>query len=186
MKPQRPDADQRGDAIDWVEVKRRLARAAEATEAAERLSPEQARAVLDERACALARVPPTPPRAAEVLEIMTFALADERYAVETRFIREVVRLTDYVRLPAAPPFLVGVMNLRGEILALMDLRTFFDLPARGLTDRSRVLVVGDDRAEFGVLADAIHEVAVLRVEEIHAPPDLPPGVGREYRAGRHH
>ena len=116
---------------------------------------------------------------------MTFSLSDERYAVETRFIREVVRPTDYARLPAAPPFLVGVMNLRGEVLALMDLRTFFDLPARGLTDRSRVLVVGDGRAEFGVLADAAQEVALLPVTKLQAAG--PPGRGRpRVRAWRNH
>ena len=142
MKPARPTA---GKAIDWDEVRRRLAHAAEATEAALRLSPEKARAVMDARARALARVPAAPTRAAEALEIATFALAHERYGVETRFVREVVRLTDYARLPAAPPFLVGVVNLRGEILALIDLRTFFNLPAADLTDLARVLVLGDQR-----------------------------------------
>ena len=99
-----------------------------------RLSPEQAKAVLDERARALARVPPAAPKASEVLEIATFALANEHYGVETRYVREVVRLADYTPLPGAPAFLVGVLNLRGEILALIDLRTFFGVPARGLTD----------------------------------------------------
>ncbi len=175
MKPQRPDA---GHAIDWNEAKRRLARAAEATEAAEHLSPERAKAVLDERARALARVPPAPPRAGEVLEIVTFALGPERYALETRFVREVVRLTDYARLPGASPFLAGVLNLRGEIVALMDLRAFFDLPA-GATESSRVLVIGDGRAEFGVAVDAASEVAALRLDEVHVPPEGAAGTGRE-------
>ena len=186
MKPKQTG---RGKAIDWDDVRRRLARAAEATEAAERLSPERARAVLDERARALARVPPAPPRAAEVLEIATFALANERYAVETRFVREVVRLAEFTPLPGAPPFLIGVMNLRGEILALIDLRTLFGLPAREASASpaegggSRVLVLGNERAEFGVLADAAHEVAALRVDEIHEAPDVTSGAGRDFLRG---
>ena len=170
-------------AIDWEEVRRRLACVAEATEQALRLSPEQARMVMDERARALAQVPAAPARAAETLEIAVFALANERYGVETRYVREVVRMTDYARLPGAPPFLFGVVNLRGEILALIDLRTFFGVPAHGLTDLTRVLVLGDQRAEFGVMADAAHEVATLRVDEIHAPPDSATGAGREYLRG---
>ncbi len=85
--------------------------------------------MLDERARALARVPPAAPKASEVLEIATFALANEHYGVETRFVREVVRMADFTPLPGAPSFLVGVLNLRGEILALIDLRTFFGVAA---------------------------------------------------------
>ena len=56
-------------------------------------------------------------------------------------------------------------------------------PARGLTDLARVLVLGADRPEFGVLADAAHEVTTLRVDEVHEPPDSATGVGREYLRG---
>lgn len=172
-----------GKKIDWEEVRRRLARTAEATEESLRLSPQRAKAALDERARALARVPPAAPKASEVLEIATFALANEHYGVETRFVREVVRLADFTPLPGAPPFLVGVLNLRGEILALIDLRTFFGVAARGLTDLARVLVLGDERPEFGVLADAAHEVTTLRLDEVHEAPDSAAGVGREYLRG---
>ena len=178
MKTPRREA---GQAIDWEDVRRRLARAGVAE--AVRLSPEQAKAVLDERARALARVPPTAPKASEVLEIATFALGNESYGVETRYVREVLRLADYTPMPGAPAFLVGVLNLRGEILALIDLRPFFGVPARGLTDLARVLVLGDGRAEFGVLADAAREVITLGMEEIHPAPDSAGGVGREYLRG---
>ena len=180
MKPRHKAPEK---AIDWEEVRRRLARSAAGAGDALRLSQERAKAVMDERALALARVPPAPPKAADVLEIATFALADEHYGVETRFVREVVRLADYTPLPGAPSFLVGVLNLRGEILALIDLRTFFGLAAAGLTDLARVLVLGDGRAEFGVLANAAHEVTTLRVDEIHEPPDSASGAGREYLRG---
>ena len=113
-----------------VKVADLLARAAEAPPEVVRLSPEKAKAVLDERARALARVPPAAAEASQILEIATFALANENYGVETRYVREVVRLSDYTPLPGAPAFLVGVLNLRGEILALIDLRTFFGVPAR--------------------------------------------------------
>ena len=82
-------------AIDWRQVHERLARARRATEESVRLSPERARAVMEERARTLARVPPRAPAAAEVLEVVTFRLAGERYAVETSHVREVVRFADF-------------------------------------------------------------------------------------------
>ena len=169
--------------IDWQEVRGRLTQAAAATAEAERLSPERARVVMEERARALARAPAPAPRAAEVLEVATFSLANERYGIETRHVREVGRLTDYTPVPGAPPFLVGVINLRGEILAVIDLRKFFGVADKGVTDLSRVVVLGGDRAEFGVLADAAHEVLRLRADEVLDPPGSGGSAGREYVRG---
>jgi purine-binding chemotaxis protein CheW len=173
----------RATSIDWKQVRERLARVLTATEESLRLSPDRARAVLEERARALARVPPAVTRAAEVIEVVTFALANELYAIETRFVRGVVRLTDYTPLPGAPPFLVGVLNLRGDILAVMDLRTFFNVGGKGLTDLARVLVLGTERPEFGVLADAALEVRTLRIDDVLDAPSSVAGIGREYLRG---
>src|SRR5947209_17105793 len=151
-----------GKPIDWEEVRARLARAVAATEGAQALSPERARAVMEARTRELARVPPVAERHTKLLEVVCFALANERYAVETRYVREVKELSDYTALPGAPPFLLGVINLRGEILAVIDLRKFFGVADRGVTDLSRVVVLGGERAEFGVLADATHEVRTWR------------------------
>jgi purine-binding chemotaxis protein CheW len=156
--------------IDWKAVRDRLARAMAGTQAAVTLSPERARAVLEERARALARVPPLPPAAAEVLEVVTFALADERYAVETRHLCEVAHLGAFTPVPGAPDFLVGVMNLRGEILDVLDLRRSLGLPGAGPGPQALVLVLGGERAEFGLVADVVHEVRTLRREEIHPAP----------------
>jgi purine-binding chemotaxis protein CheW len=163
------DSKRRGP-IDWQAVRDRLARATAATEAAVTLSPERARAVLQERARSLARVPPVPPAAAEVLEVVTFGLAEEHYAVETRFLREVAHLGDFTPVPGAPDFLVGVMNLRGEILDVLDLRRSLGIPGAAPGAQALVLVLGGDRAEFGVVADAVHEVRMLRREELHPAP----------------
>jgi purine-binding chemotaxis protein CheW len=168
---------------DWQEVRRRLAHAGEATETATRLEPERARAILEERARLLAKVPPTPPAAGAVLQVVTFALGDERYALETSHVREVVRLRDYAPLPGAPAFVFGAQNLRGEILAVMDLRPFFGVAQRETTDLSRVLVLGTERAEFGLLVDSAQEVVLVRREEVFETPPTVSGAGREYLLG---
>src|SRR5262249_11327106 len=119
----------------------------------------------------------------ELLQVVTFALAGERYALGIEHVREVVRFTDYTPVPGAPAFLVGLLNLRGSILAVIDLRKFLGVEERGLTDLARVIVLGQARAEFGILADAVAEVASLRLEELLAPPESVAGIGREYLRG---
>ena len=176
-------AQARTGPIDWQRAHERLARLRAATEESLRLSPERARAVMEERARALARVPPRVPDATEVLEVVTFTLANERYALQTRYIREVVRFNDFTPVPGAPDFLVGLLNLRGEILAVFDLCQFFGVAQQGRSDLSRVIVVGTERAEFGVLASAVEVVTTVRTDEVYAPTGAAAGIGREYLRG---
>jgi len=103
------------------------------------------REVLEARARQLARVPDEPARAGEVLELVGFVLAGERYGIESRFVREVARLFRFT-------------NLRGEILALFDLRQLLGVVAEGVTDLGRIVVLGENRREFGLLADAASEI----------------------------
>ncbi len=145
--------------------------------------PKTAREVMEKRAEDLAKVPVRAPHATEVLELVSFSLANERYAFETRHIREVIRFTDFTPIPGAPDFLVGLLNLRGEILAVFDLRKFFGVADKGVTDLSRAIVLGGDRAEFGVLADTASEVMTVRTEEVFESPGSVAGIGREYLRG---
>jgi purine-binding chemotaxis protein CheW len=140
--------------------------------------------ILEERARLLARVPPTPPAPGEVLQVVTFTLGDERYAIETSRVREIVRLGEaYARLPGAPAFVFGAMNLRGEILTVLDLRPFFGVPQRESSDRSRIVVLGTGHAEFGMLVDDAHEVLAVRRDHILEPPSTLTGQGRDYLLG---
>ncbi len=176
-------APRRIRAMDWREARQRLDRAIAATEEAGKPSPERARQVLAERARTLARVPTQAAGAGDMLEVITFTLAGESYGLETGHVREVLRLTEYTPVPGAPDFLLGVLNLRGEILAVIDLRRFLGAAARGVTDLARVIVLGGERAEFGVLADSVLEVRALPREQVLAPPGSVAGVGRQYLRG---
>jgi purine-binding chemotaxis protein CheW len=173
----------RGESINWAQVRARLARMEKATEEGLRHSPERARALMDERARALARVPEEAASVARVLEVVVFDLGDECYAVETVHVREVVRLGGLTPLPGAPDFLAGVTNLRGQILAIFDLRRLFGAPPQRAGEPSRVVVLGAGRAEFGVLADTVHTVATLAEERVREPQAPVAGAARAYLRG---
>lgn len=152
-------------AIDWDEIHRRLADVADAISGTREHSPEHIRRVLEARARVVARRPERLEEG-ESLEVLAFSMAGEAYGVETRHVREVCQLRNLTAIPCTPPFVAGVMSLRGRILAIIDLRTFFELPAGGLTDLNRVIVLrgGDD--ELGLLADAIDGVRSVAVAEL--------------------
>ena len=176
MKPVRAE-------IGWDEVERKLARAAAFTETAPSTSPESTRAILAERARLLARVPDPPPNATEILTVATFALGNEQYAIESRLLRGIVRVSDVTPVPDTPGYLVGVANVRGEMLPLVDLRKLFGVTVKGLTDLSRIAVLGLERAELGLLADAVHEVTTLRRDDLLGPPGPVAGIGPDYLLG---
>ena len=111
--------------------------------------------ILKARAIALAREPVASDAEGERIEIVEFLLADERYAIESTYIGKVYPLKDLTVLPCTPAFVLGIINLRGRILSVIDLRTFFDLPHRGLSDLNKVIVLHAGAMEFGLLADAI-------------------------------
>jgi purine-binding chemotaxis protein CheW len=173
--------------IDWQAYRARLDRVLSALQNQGQDTPEQARAVMDERARALARAPAPRPRADEVMEVVTFGLAGERYAIETRYVRRVEWPGPLTPVPGAPEFLAGVVNLGGEVLDVIDLRPVFGLGGQGRgrvpADKSPVIILGGGRDEFGVLADAVDEVATLRTEDVLEPVGSVLGIDRQHLRG---
>jgi purine-binding chemotaxis protein CheW len=139
-------------------------------------APEE-RAVLEARARALAR-PPDVADTAATIEVTVFSIAREEYAIESRFLREVLRLADMTPVPGLPEPLAGVTNLRGEILAVFDLRRLFGIASSGIADLPRLIVLGAEHAELGVLVESVREIR--RVAERELSP-LPLGVGGAVR-----
>jgi purine-binding chemotaxis protein CheW len=172
----------RVEPIDWAALRERLARVDAAIAEAAAPSPERARSLLDERARALARPIDEAPAPGEMLELVAFALGRERYAIESRFVREVSRLLDLTPVPGAPALVRGVTHLRGEILAVVDLRRLFRAGDPGVTDLSRLIVLGAGEPELGILADEVHALEHLAAGEVRSPPE-PAGLGRAYLRG---
>ena len=156
MKKTRPalhPVSARREPIDWAAVRHRLEVAGQLLAEQFTPSPEQCRALLAARARALAtEAAPAPGAGFAALE---FRLAGEHYAVESSWVREVYPLREYTPLPGTPPFVLGIIHLRGQIVSVLDLKKFFDLPSHGLSDLDKVIVLSNGRMEFGILADAI-------------------------------
>lgn len=169
-------------AVDWAEIKRRLEAARFAVERGWVPEPEEARKILKARARDLAKKPQHE-AAGESLEILEFRLASESYGIETSFVREVCPLRDFTPVPCTPPFVLGIVNVRGEVLSVIDIKKFFELPEKGLSDLNKVIVVHSGDTEFGILADTILGVRRTLLAEIQ--PSLPTltGIREKYLRG---
>ena len=141
--------------IDWAAVHRRLETIRVALEEGVTPSPERKKAVLRARAKAMTQEPAQPRDEASELEVVEFRLAHESYGLESRFVREVYPRKEFAPIPCTPSFVLGIVNVRGQLFSVVDLRKFFDLPIKGLTDLNQVIILQTDTMEFGVLADAI-------------------------------
>ncbi len=119
---------------------------------------EAKKRILRERADKLAREIQADTATDHDLEVVEFMLAHERYGIESVYIREVYPLKDYTPIPCTPAFVMGIINFRGQMLSIIDLRMFFDLPGKGMTDLNRVIILHGDMMEFGILADEIKGV----------------------------
>lgn len=169
--------------VDWREVERRLEAARARIERVWSPDPEETKRILRERAQSLAREPKEAQAGDEHIEVIEFVLAFETYAIETRYVREVEPLDNLTPLPCTPAFVLGIVNVRGEILSVIDLRKFFELPEKGLTDLNKVIVLESENMLFGILADAVAGVRRVAIADIQ--PSLPTlaGIREAYLKG---
>ncbi|WP_147071931.1 chemotaxis protein CheW [Sulfuriferula plumbiphila] len=184
MSPPKPSSrEQKKAVIDWRDIERRMAAARAAIERAWTSPPEETQRILKARAQALAREPVHAEAANECLEVVEFLLACERYAVESRCIREVYPLENLTPLPCTPAFVLGIINLRGEILSVIDIKKFFDLPEQGLTDLNKLIVLRSGNMLFGILADAITGVRRVPIADMQSSLPTLTGIREVYLRG---
>lgn len=144
--------------------------------------PDSVAAVLQERARKLAAEQPDG-RTGEEIEILVFQLAWESYAVETGFVREVYPLKDLTPVPCTPAFVLGIINLRGELCPVIDLKRLFGLPDSGITNATSAVILHDSTMEFGLLADVIVGVQMLGTVELLPPPATLSGINVSFLKG---
>lgn len=144
---------------------------------------EEIRKILHARAQELARPLEDHEAAAATLQVVEFLLARETYAVETSYVREVCPLKEITPVPCTPPFVLGILNVRGRIVTVIDLKKFFDLPDTGITDLNKVLVVRTGDMEVGFLADAVTGGRQLDPRDLQTSLPTLTGIRAEYLRG---
>lgn len=130
---------------------------------------------LKHRARALSVLPEAALETDESLHLVTFSLREEKYAVEVNYIQEVQPLGEgsWAKVPGAPDFIVGVINIRGRIYSVMDAGQFLGLPPRQLSERTHVLLVNsinepESTMELCIITDDVPQVSIIPVEEIQS------------------
>lgn len=144
---------------------------------------EEKTRILRTRAKRLATPLKSPEVGAKTIEIVEFLLSGEHYGIESCYIREAYPLKEFTPVPCTPAFVLGVVNIRGQILSILDIGRFFDLPGQGITDLDRVIVLSSGPLEFGILADAILGVKMAPLAEMQETLPTLTGIRAEYLKG---
>lgn len=117
------------------------------------------------------------------LQLVSFKLGKEFYGIEITKVREIILITDITRIPEAPHYLKGLINLRSSVIPVIDLRARFGLPETDFTDESRIMVLQAAGKTLGIVVDEVSEVLRVKQEAIAPPPPTVAGLGREYLQG---
>jgi purine-binding chemotaxis protein CheW len=107
----------------------------------------------------------------EVIQLVTFRLKDETYGINVMQVQEVLRISEIAPVPGAPGYVLGIINLRGNVVTVIDTRTRFGLPTGELDDASRIVIIESEQQVVGILVDSVAEVVELRQSEIDSAPN---------------
>lgn len=116
-------------------------------------------------------------------QLVAFYLANEEYGVEIVQIQEIIRKMEITRIPGMPDFIEGVINLRGKIIPVIDLRKRFDLELTEDTDRTRIIVTQTSDQIIGLIVDGVSEVVHLPSDQIEPIPQTISAIDAEYLSG---
>ena len=111
----------------------------------------------------------------QVIQFVTFIIKDEVYGINVMQVQEVLRVTEIAPVPGAPPYVLGIINLRGNVMTVIDTRGRFGLPPAEVDNSSRIIVIESEKQVVGILVDAVAEVVELQESHI----DVAPNVGIE-------
>ena len=115
---------------------------------------------------------------------LIFTLGDEDYGLDVNYVREIVRLPPFItRVPNAPPSVRGVINLRGSIVPVFDMRLKMDIEGKDLTDKARIVVLSWNETLFGILVDGVKEVSTVCDGQIEPAPQLNGAMEKKYLLG---
>jgi purine-binding chemotaxis protein CheW len=119
----------------------------------------------------------------ERIQVVSFHLGSEEYGVDISQVQEIIRMVEITHVPRAPRFMEGVINLRGQLIPIIDLRTRFSMPRAEHTKSTRIVVTEIGSKKVGIIVDSVSEVINIPIEQVEDAPDMIAGVGTEYIQG---
>ncbi|SEI46119.1 purine-binding chemotaxis protein CheW [Allopseudospirillum japonicum] len=107
-----------------------------------------------------------------VLQYVTFRLAEETYGINVMQVQEVLRYTEIAPVPGAPDYVLGIINLRGNVVTVIDTRKRFGLMSSDVSDATRIVIIEAEKQVVGILVDSVSEVVYLNQSEIETAPNV--------------
>jgi purine-binding chemotaxis protein CheW len=108
----------------------------------------------------------------DALRWVTFRLENEKYGINVMQVQEVLRVTEIAPVPGAPSYVLGIINLRGNVVTVIDTRSRFGLPSAETDDSSRVVIIESEEQVVGILVDSVAEVVDLHSSDIETAPNV--------------
>ncbi|MBT4267619.1 MAG: purine-binding chemotaxis protein CheW [Deltaproteobacteria bacterium] len=114
---------------------------------------------------------------------LTFHLGKESYGIEIQYVTEIIVMQEITKVPDLPESIIGVVNLRGNVISVMDMRKRFHLESREIDDRTCIIVVNIEDIAVGLLVDTVNEVLNIPEKHVDPPPKTHSGVKSNYIMG---
>lgn len=107
-----------------------------------------------------------------IIQWVTFFLENEKYGIQVMQVQEVLRVTEIAPVPGAPDYVLGIINLRGNVVTVVDARKRFGLPEKESDDATRIVIIESGDQVVGILVDSVAEVVDLHANDIEAAPNV--------------
>jgi purine-binding chemotaxis protein CheW len=119
----------------------------------------------------------------ELLQLVSFNIGSEEFGVDILKVQEINRMVEITKVPQAPNYVEGVINLRGKVIPIVDLRKRFNLEQKDYNKNTRIVVVDINGSIMGMVVDSVSEVLRLPSNTIEPPPEIVTGINSEYIKG---
>lgn len=119
----------------------------------------------------------------QVLQLVTFNLGNEEYAVDILKVQEINRMKEITKVPNSPPYVEGVINLRGKVIPVINLRERFGLPGKENDEHLRIMIMDICGVTMGLIVDSVSEVLRIPSDIVEPPPPMSTGIGAEFIKG---
>ena len=119
----------------------------------------------------------------DILQLVSFTLKDEEYAVDILNVQEINRITEITQVPNAPHYVEGVINLRGKVMPVINLRKKFGIEEKETDDTSRIIIMDIDGVTNGLIVDSVSEVLRIPADTVEPPPQISSGLNSRFIKG---